>query len=64
MAAGELALFRLRNSGVLFSFGTRGFEDPFGKYSEERGFEPDVRLEARGEEALAQARLLARLPSP
>jgi hypothetical protein len=45
MSAGELALFRLRHSGITISLGTRAFHDPLGDFSEARGFLPDLWLD-------------------
>lgn len=57
MAVGELAVFRLPNSGVSISLGTRAFHDPLGDFAETRGFAPDVLLD--GADPISEAKTIA-----
>ena len=62
MAVGEVALFRLPNSGVSISLGTRAFRDPLGDFTETRGFAPDVTID--GADPVADAKAIAVERSP
>jgi C-terminal processing protease CtpA/Prc len=63
MSVGELAIFRLRHSGIAITFGTRAFGDPLGDFDESRGFLPDLWI--GDDDPLATAKRLARTsPEP